>query len=132
MSEDNRSLIKRFFRAIEDGDLEAIVAGYHPDIRHTEWPNSLRKDGGVSTLDDIRAAFERGRKSVKSQIFHINALICDGDLVAAETLWRGVLAVPFGSLQAGDTMTAHVCTVFEIREGKIWRQRNYDCFEPFA
>jgi ketosteroid isomerase-like protein len=131
VSEQNLKLIKTFFRAIEDGDLDAVVACYHPDIRHTEWPNILRKEGVVSTLDDIKAAFERGRKSVKSQTFHVNTLIGDGDMVAAEALWRGVLNVGFGNLQPGDAMTAHVCTVFELRDGKIFRQRNYDCFEPF-
>lgn len=131
-SDSNRTLIKTFLRAIEDGDLDTIVSCYHPDIKHTEWPNALRKDGVVSSIEDIKAAFHRGRSAVRSQTFHINALICDGDCVAAECLWRGVLNVDFGRLQAGDTLTAHVCAVFEIRDGKIFRQRNYDCFEPFS
>lgn len=131
-ADPNRTVIKTFLRAIEDGDLDTIVSCYHPDIKHTEWPNALRKDGVVSSLDDIKAAFHRGRTAVKSQTFHINALICDGDMVAAECLWRGVLNVGFGKLSPGDTMTAHVCTVFELRDGKIFRQRNYDCFEPFS
>jgi ketosteroid isomerase-like protein len=128
----NRTLVKTFLRAIEDGDLDTIIACYHPDVKHTEWPNALRKEGVVSGLEEIKAAFHRGKTAVKSQTFHINALICDGDVVAAECLWRGVLNVDFGKLQAGDTMTAHVCSVFELRDGKIYRQRNYDCFEPFA
>ncbi len=132
MSDANRLLIRKFFQAIENGDLDGIVTSYHADIKHTEWPNTLRKEGGVSDLEQIKAAFERGKTAVKSQTFHINSLICEGDLVAAEALWRGVLNVGFGKLQSGDVMTAHVCTVFEIRDGKIIRQRNYDCFEPFA
>jgi len=28
-------------------------------------------------------------------------------------------------------MTAHFCMVLELEDGRIRRQRNYDCFEPF-
>ena len=28
-------------------------------------------------------------------------------------------------------MTAHFAQIFECKDGKIYRQRNYDCFEPF-
>ncbi len=132
MSDTNRERITGFFRAIEAADLDGVIACYHADVQHTEWPNTLRKDGARSGLDEIKAAFERGRTSVRSQSYHINHLICDGEVVVAEVLWRGVLNVGFGKLAPGDTMTAHVCAVFEMRDGQIWRQRNYDCFEPFG
>ena len=43
----------------------------------------------------------------------------------------GVLAVDVGSLRAGMEMKAALAMFFEIREGRVRRQRNYDCFEPW-
>ena len=48
-----------------------------------------------------------------------------------EVLWVGVLKVPVGSLEAGAEMRAHFAVFLEFRDGLIYRQRNYDGFEPF-
>jgi hypothetical protein len=36
-----------------------------------------------------------------------------------------------GALAAGTEMTPHFAMFFELNEGKIVLQRNYDCFEPW-
>jgi hypothetical protein len=36
-----------------------------------------------------------------------------------------------GQLQPGQEMRAHFAVFLEFRDGRIRRQRNYDCFEPF-
>jgi hypothetical protein len=41
------------------------------------------------------------------------------------------LAVPLGELAAGASMRAHFAMFFELEDGRIRRQRNYDCFEPW-
>jgi ketosteroid isomerase-like protein len=43
----------------------------------------------------------------------------------------GTLAVPFGSFPVGSQMKAFFAVFLEFREGKIIRQRNYDCFEAW-
>ncbi len=55
----------------------------------------------------------------------------EGNRVALEVLWEGVLAIPLGTLSAGATMRAHAGMFLEFREGKIISQRNRDCFERF-
>lgn len=50
---------------------------------------------------------------------------------ALEVLWRGTLVVPFGSIPAGGEMRARFAVFLELRDGRIARQRNDDCFEPF-
>lgn len=51
--------------------------------------------------------------------------------MALEVLWTGTLAVPFGSIPAGGTMSAHFAVFLDFRDGKIVAQRNYDCFDPW-
>jgi ketosteroid isomerase-like protein len=58
-----------------------------------------------------------------------NLLLPQGDRVALEVEWTGTLALPFGGLPAGSPMKAYFAMFLEFQEGKIARQRNYDCFE---
>jgi ketosteroid isomerase-like protein len=67
-----------------------------------------------------------------SQIYKIMHEMADGDRVAMEIEWVGTLAVPFGPIPAGGQMKAFFAVFLEFREGKIVRQRNYDCFKPWS
>jgi hypothetical protein len=66
-----------------------------------------------------------------SQRYEILHAISNGDEIAVEVRWTGKLALPVGSLEAGATMAARFAIFIRFAEGKIARQRNYDCFETF-
>jgi ketosteroid isomerase-like protein len=57
--------------------------------------------------------------------------VASADRVALEVEWEGVLAIPVAGLEAGATMRAWFAMFLEFRDGKIVRQNNYDCFEPW-
>jgi len=83
---------------------------------------------------DLAAALEgaeRGKKLMARQIYRITHEIADGDRVALEVEWLGTLAVPFGALLAGGQVKALSGVFLDFREGKIIRQRNYDCYEAW-
>jgi ketosteroid isomerase-like protein len=65
------------------------------------------------------------------QIYKIKQEIAVGDRAALEVEWVGTLGVPFESIPAGGQMKAFFAVFLEFREGKITRQRNYDCFEAW-
>ncbi len=72
------------------------------------------------------------RKKVMSRQMHkIRQEIADNKRVALEVEWAATLAVPFGSIPVGGQMKAFFAVFLEFREGKIVRQRNYDCFEAW-
>jgi ketosteroid isomerase-like protein len=54
-----------------------------------------------------------------------------GNSVIIEAVWTGTLAMPLGSIPIGGQLKANFAQFFEFADGKIIRQRNYDCFEPF-
>ncbi len=68
---------------------------------------------------------------LQSQAYDVQSIVARGGNVAVEAVWTGTLAVPLGNLGAGSTMKAHFAMFFELAEGRIRRQRNYDCFEPW-
>lgn len=110
---------------------EGSLAFYHPEVKQEELPNRLVPTGAVRDLAALRDAALRGRGVLRSQRFAVRSAMVQGNRVALETLWVGVLAVPFGALPAGGEMRAHFAMFIEFDGDRIRAQRNYDCFEPF-
>ncbi len=123
---------RRYLAAIEGGATgDALSAFLAPDIEQIEFPNRLVPSGATRDLTALLEGAERGQHVLKEQRFEIRRVHALGDVVVLEVLWVGILALTLGKLAAGEEMRAHFCVVLEFRNGRIWRQRNYDCFEPF-
>lgn len=129
---DNLETTARYLAALSSGaSSEEIEHFYTPDIIQEEFPNRFSPNGAVRDLAALRDAGERGRLAMSRQNFELLNAVASGDQVAAEVQWIGVLATPVGSLPAGGEMRARFALFLEFREGKIARQRNYDCFDPW-
>jgi ketosteroid isomerase-like protein len=125
-------LIRRYLDAIEAGATgDALAAFFTPDVEQVEFPNRLVATGATRDLAAILDGAVRGQAVLRSQRFDLHRVIEAGDAAAAEATWTGVLAVPLGTIPAGGEMRARFAMVFEIRDGRIARQHNYDCFDPF-
>jgi ketosteroid isomerase-like protein len=127
--EANLTLVKAALEAIADGATgERLKAFFHPDFVHEEYPSRMSPQGARRDLAATLAGAERGRQVMARQEWNIRTTIAQGDLVAVELDWLGVLAVAAGPLPAGHELRARVSLFIEVREGKIHRQRNYDCY----
>lgn len=62
----------------------------------------------------------------------VKATYAIGEKVILECIWKGTLAISIGNLPVDGQMVAYFAQIFEFKEEKIFRQRNYDCFEPFT
>ena len=128
----NEKKVILFLKMLENipssAELENI---YHPDIEQSEYANAVTKNISVRNLDNLKAAFESGRKILAKQQYEIKNLFSLNNIVLLEAIWKGTMAVPVGKIAAGGIMTAYFAQIFEFKDGKIFRQRNYDCFEPF-
>ena len=115
-------LVQSYLRAIEERRLDDVAAMLHPEVELVEHPNTLNPAGKRYDLAAIRAAGERGAKLLASERYAVRTLIADGPRAAALIEWTG-------TLPDGKTMRAQICSVIELRDGLIWRQEQYDCFE---
>ena len=129
----NVDIAKRYIAALEAGVTGAALTDefFAPDAQFIELPNRFTPNGVVRNVAEASEASERGKKAVPSQRYTIKTITAQDDRVAIEFEWTGTLGVPVGSLPVGGTIRAHIATVLELREGKIVRQRHYDCYEPF-
>ena len=128
----NLAAVKRYLAAIEAGATgEMLAAFYTPDAQQIEFPNRLTPTGATRDLAALLEGAERGQKVLSGQTYELVNAVASGDRVALEVKWTGTLAIAIGALPVGGQMHAHFAQFIEFRDGLIYRQRNYDCFEPF-
>jgi ketosteroid isomerase-like protein len=131
----NLETVRRYLAAIEADTAGAATGGaaefFDPDVVQEEFPNRFVPAGARRDLAALREAAARGRAVLRGQRYEVRAAYADGDTVILEVVWAGTLAIPVGSLAAGDEMRAYFAVFIALRDGRIYRQRNYDCFEPF-
>jgi len=128
----NLALVHEYLAALGAGEAgSALERFFTPDATQQEFPNRLNPDGGSSDLAAIVARSEQGRYLLRSQEYRVRSAVANGDTIAVEADWAGTLAIAVAGLPAGGTMRAHFAMFFELADGRIRRQRNYDCFEPW-
>jgi ketosteroid isomerase-like protein len=125
-----REIVTAYLRAIEAHRPDEVARYQHPEIENLEHPNKLLPAGKRYDLAAMRAAGERGAALMASQRYEIRQMIVEGDRAAVQVAWSGTLAVAAGPLPAGHVMRAQICTIIELKDGMVWRQEQYDCFEP--
>ncbi len=117
----SEDLVRAYLRAIEAMDLDAVDGFFADDVVVVEHPNKLNPAGKTYDRTTLREAGERGKALLQSQRYDVRGLIASGDRVCAQTEWIGVT-------RTGVEIRAHICSVFDLAEGKIRRQEQYDCF----
>ena len=132
MQQDIRAIATQFIRTLEHRkSSDEILQFYHPDIKQIEFPNTLTKNRTVRTLSDLKEAAEKGKKLMLKEDYEVLNSWTFENTVIIEAIWTGTLAIPYGNIPAGGQMKAYFAQFYEFREGKIFKQRNYDCFDPF-
>ena len=129
----NEKLVLDFLKMLElRKSSDEFQKFYHSDVEQTEFPNAITRNTTTRTLNDLKESSEKGRKILTKEKYEVKNILSVGDTVILECIFRGTLAIPIGNIAVGEQMTAHFVQIFEFKDGKIFRQRNYDCFEPFS
>ena len=132
MSVDILTIAKNYLKALKQGKTgKDLAIFFHEEVEQVEMPNQLNPKGATSNLAMLLQRAEQGKKLLKAQEYDIKNIIVQENVVVFELEWSGVLHVHVGSLSSGQTMRAYFAMFIEFKDGKIFRQRNYDCFEPF-
>jgi ketosteroid isomerase-like protein len=125
-----RDAVLSYLRAVESHDLDEVARHLHPEVIVVEHPNKISPTGKRYDAAALRAAGERGKALLSSERYEVRAMIVEGDRAAVQIEWSGTLGVAAGPLPVGHVMRAHICSIIELRDGKVWRQEQYDCFVP--
>lgn len=132
MKTDLKAIVQNYLSVLQNRvsstELEQF---YHPDVIQIEYPNTLTKNLTSRSLQDLKAASERGLNVLQKETYEIIHIYEHGSTVIAEVVWTGVLNIALGNIPAGGELKAWFAQFFDFEGDKIIRQRNYDCFEPF-
>jgi ketosteroid isomerase-like protein len=130
--QDILTITKNYLKAIEEGKKEDELAIYYSEsVEQVEYPNRLIPNGAKRNLNDLKEASLRGKKVILNQSYDIQKSYVVGNTVILEIIWTAKIAVPIGQIPSGGQMKAYFAQFIEFENGKIVRQRTYDCFEPF-
>lgn len=131
-NEDLIQIARDYINAVQNRkSMEDVLPFFHPDIEQTEYPNDLSPSLTTRNLDQLRDASEKGKTVLKREEYAIKAAFQYKNTVILEIVWTGTVAIQIGKIPPGGQMTAYFAQFFEFEDGKIIKQRNYDCFEPF-
>lgn len=125
--------VKRYFELLEafsqsESDFKALL---HPEIEQIEYPNLLTASVTTSSFDVLMQRIPGGRKLLKEQKYTMERVYEAGESLITEVIWTAEVGVDAGSFEAGQQLKAYFCCIFDFKDGKIYKQRNYDCFERF-
>ena len=118
------TVAKAMLAALERGDRAALEGLLADDVVQIELPNRLVPEGATRDKKAILEAFDRGSALMAAQRYTITGTVVEGDRAALEVDWHA-------ETKAGKAFRARFAFFFEVNDGKVVRQRNYDCFDPF-
>ena len=129
---ENLATARRYIAALGSGaSADEINQYFSPDVVQEEFPNRLVPNGATRDLEALKQARIRGKALLSAETFELLGAVASEDRVAMELRWSGTIAATAGPFRAGQTLRARFAVFLELRDGRIVRQRNYDCFEPW-
>ncbi|MDF2143897.1 nuclear transport factor 2 family protein [Knoellia sp. p5-6-4] len=108
-----------------------LLAVLHPDVVFVEHPSPMSPHGRTHGRDGMVAGFLAGKDLLSEQQIDVQGVLVEGDRVAVQSTWTGVVRHDAGALAAGTRLTAHLAGFFTVRDGLVSRHETYDCYEPF-
>ena len=118
---DAAAIARQYLEAAPRRDFGKVRQLYHPQYSYTGGDGQRQEgaEAGIALADMFTTAFP----DVKLEIKHIHVT---GDIVIVEFVASGTHASDLmGIAPTGRKMSMPVCLVLEIRDGKIYAEREY-------
>lgn len=120
-----KATIEKYISAYNAFDIEGMLSFVHRDV---EFKNV--SGGGVNAeaygIDEFRKLAEQSKQIFSSRNQIINFFEEEGDIVKVAIRFEAILAadLPRGG-KVGDSLNLEGKSVFEFRDGKLWRITDY-------
>jgi len=113
-------------------DADAYKNIIHSEAVFFEYPNLVTKNGQVRTAAEGMKGIESAKQILSEQHYEFIDFTEADNKIVAEGIWLGTMKIDVGTLKKGQQLKAYLCVVVEFKSDKIYRIRNYDCYESFA
>jgi hypothetical protein len=68
---------------------------------------------------------------ISEQRYAIRQALESADTLALDVDWTATLKIPLGQTPAGGKLKARLAMFVRFRDGLIYEQTNFDCYDPF-
>ena len=118
--QENKELVRRFYAAIESKDFDALHDMCHPDF---VFYNQV--DAPQAGVEGLTAAEKKNFDAFESFRFPIEAIVAEGDRVAAYMMFEGhnQIGPCVGAEPKGNNCRFSLCMMLKIKDGKIIEKR---------
>ena len=132
MSEQQR-IVQAYLQGVQEFSLpeDALAKFLQEKVEFIEYPNLINRHGQKRNLEQALKGLAVGRTILTQQNYEIQDCIEKAGTLFLQARWTGKMAVDAGPLKKDQILTAHCAMRFEFENGKIIRQTNYDCYDPF-
>ena len=115
--EQNKTIAGRIFAALNERDMDGVIAHYNPDCRFHGWgpdtQQTLDVAGNKATMSALLDAFPDSR-------FPIDDIIAEGDRVAVPHSFRGTHQADFQGIPAtGKSVAVNAIVIFQMENDKV-------------
>ena len=125
-TEQNKAVIKNVFAALNERDLDGVLAHYKPDCRFYGWaPNTMETldvAGNRESMSALLAAFPDSR-------FPVENIVAEADRVVVPHSFRGTHQADFQGVPAtGKSVNVNAIIIFRMENGKVaesWLSAEY-------
>src|SRR5258705_11546347 len=117
MSEENVELVRRTYEAVNNGDSDAVVLYFHPEIEFHAYPRSPERV--YHGKQAVREYIENVWEQLQRVRVEVDELLDAGDQVVVVTTHHPV------PKRGQQEMTAHLAEVYTIRDGLLAERRPY-------
>ncbi|WP_324674327.1 nuclear transport factor 2 family protein [Hymenobacter sp. GOD-10R] len=126
------AILEEYFQLIQNFSVDpaAYATVLHPEVEQVEFPNMFFKTIQRRSFDDIITNVRAGRELLRDPSFEVQhtQFYPDGS-VQIEGVWQATLTNDKLPVVRGQRVSAQLCLIFEFKDGKIYRQRRYPCFD---
>jgi len=128
---DRVKAARALLSAIERSDRAALLEIYADEVVQIDHPNRLKTKGDRRTRETMLRDLDRGKQLLREQRYEVISAVSDGDRVALQVCWTGVLAVPVATMGAGEAWRCQSAIFLRFQGDRVVEQSDYDCFELF-
>src|SRR5258705_7593859 len=117
---DAAALHEEMIETVQKRDLGRLRDLYHPDY---EYRDNTGESGGVDVAVGVAETYTTAFPDL---VFEIRHAFSTGDVSVVEFTARGTHQAELqGIAPTGKSVSVDVCNVIEVRDGKIYREREY-------
>ncbi len=105
---------------------------FAPEAAQEEFPHRFLETTVRRGFAGILEARSGALTRFGSQRYELTGATGGGSQVAMEVRWKGSVATPGEGFTEGQELDAGIAIFLKFEDGKIVRERNYACFEPWS